>query len=65
MQFDMEKALNRVQKPAAQSANNQYNIIKAKKHGKIVSEELVDVIFEGTEIKAKKQFTTLKELHHY
>jgi hypothetical protein len=33
---------------------NQYNIIKVKRGGKIISEELVDVIFEGTEVKAKK-----------
>lgn len=39
---------------ASQSVTNQYNIIKVKKAGKIISEQLVDVIFEGTEVKAKK-----------
>ena len=39
---------------ASQSVTNQYNIIKVKRGGKIISEEFVDVIFEGTEVKAKK-----------
>jgi hypothetical protein len=39
---------------ASNSVDNQFNIIKAKKNGKIISEELVDVIFEGTETKARK-----------
>ena len=39
---------------ASQCANDQFYITQAKKFGKVVSEEMVDVIFEGTEIKAKK-----------
>lgn len=39
---------------ASQSVTNQYNLIKAKRGGKIISEELVDVIFEGTDVKVKK-----------
>jgi len=50
MNWSVHKTLD----DATQSVNNQYNFIKAKKHGKIVSEELVNVIFEGSEVKAKK-----------
>ncbi len=39
---------------ASQSMTNQYNIIKVKKGGKIVSEDFIDVFFEGTNVKAKK-----------
>lgn len=39
---------------ASQSVTNQYNVIKAKRGGKIISEESTDVIFEGTEVKATK-----------
>lgn len=39
---------------AAQSVINQKNMIKAKKGGKIVSEEPVEVIFEGASVKAEK-----------
>ncbi|MRG44038.1 hypothetical protein GFS24_02875 [Chitinophaga sp. SYP-B3965] len=39
---------------AAQSVTNQYNVIKAKKGGKIVSEGSVDVTFEGVDVKAQK-----------
>ena len=50
MNWSVHKSLQ----DATQTANNQYNIIKAKKQGKIVSEEMVDVIFEGSQVKAKK-----------
>ena len=61
MNWSVHKTLD----DASQSATNQYNIIKEKKGGKIISEELVDVIFEGTEVKAKKLFMILKELHPF
>lgn len=50
---------------AAESVTGHYNIVKVKRGGKIVSEELVDVIFEGTEVKAKKavyDFTGVRSL---
>ena len=50
MNWSVHKTLD----DASQSITNQYNIIKVKKGGKIISEEFVDVIFEGTEVKAKK-----------
>lgn len=43
---DLEDAFNTV--------TNQYNLINAKKNGKIISEEMVDVIFEGEKTKARK-----------
>ena len=39
---------------ASQSVNNQYNVIKVKRGGKIIAEDSVDVIFEGHTVKAKK-----------
>lgn len=39
---------------AAQSVNNQYNVIKVKRGGKIIAEDSVDIIFEGHAVKAKK-----------
>ncbi len=50
MNWSVHKTLD----DATQTVNNQYNVIKAKKQGKIISEEFVNVIFEGTEVKAKK-----------
>lgn len=50
---------------AAASVSGQYNVIKVKRGGKIVSEEEVDVIFEGTPVKAKKavyDFTGINSL---
>lgn len=56
MNWSVHKTLD----DAIQSANNQYNVIKAKKGGKVVSEESVDVVFEGADIKAKKAVYDLK-----
>ena len=50
MNWSVHKTLD----DASQGVTNQYHVIKAKRGGKIISEELIDVIFEGTEIKAKK-----------
>ena len=50
MNWSVHKTLD----DASESVNNQYTVIKIKKGGKIISEELVDVIFEGTSVKAKK-----------
>jgi hypothetical protein len=56
MNWSVHKTLD----DASQSMTNQYNVIKIKKGGKIISEEFVDVIFEGTEVKAKKVIYDLK-----
>jgi hypothetical protein len=50
----MNWSVHKTLEDASKSVTNQYNIINAKKGGKIISEEFVDVIFEGTEVKAKK-----------
>ena len=50
----MDWSVHKTLDDATQRVNNQFNVIKAKKDGKIVSEESVDVIFEGAEVKAKK-----------
>ena len=50
---------------AKNSIDNQFNVTKSKKGGKVLSEEDIDVIFEGTETKAKKviyDFTGAKSL---
>ena len=48
---------------ATQTMNNQYTVTKLKKGGKIVSEELVNVTFEGSEIKAKKIIYDIKGIN--
>jgi hypothetical protein len=48
---------------ATQTMNNQYTVTKLKKSGKIVSEELVNVTFEGSEIKAKKIIYDIKGIN--
>jgi len=58
MNWSVHKTLD----DASQSVTNQYNIIKVKKGGKIISEEFVDVIFEGTEGTAKKVVYDFKGL---
>jgi len=45
---------------ASSTVENQYKLIKAKKGGKIISEEQVDVVFEGREVKAKKAIYDFK-----
>lgn len=50
MNWSVHKTLD----DASQSVTTQYNVIKVKRGGKIISEELIDVIFEGAEVKAKK-----------
>ncbi len=39
---------------AAHATDNQFQVIKAKKGGKILSEDSVAVVFEGTAVKAKR-----------
>lgn len=50
----MNWSVHKTPEDASANTTNQYNVIKAKRGGKIISEELVDVIFEGTPVKAKK-----------
>jgi len=50
----MNWSVHKTLEDASESIANQYTVIKIKKGGKIISEELVDVIFEGTKVKAKK-----------
>jgi hypothetical protein len=50
----MNWSVHKTLEDASQTVTNQYNMIKAKRGGKIISEELIDVTFEGTDVKAKK-----------
>lgn len=50
----MNWSVHQTLEDAAQSVNNQYNVIKVKRGGKIISEDSVDVIFEGHAVKVKK-----------
>lgn len=50
----MNWSVHKTLEDASESVNNQYNVIKVKRGGKIISEEFVNVIFEGNSIKAKK-----------
>lgn len=62
---EMNWSVHRTYVSAKNSIDNQFNITKSKKGGKVISEEEVDVIFEGTETKAKKviyDFTGVKSL---
>lgn len=62
---EMNWSVHRTYVSAKNSIDNQFNITKSKKGGKVISEEEVDVIFEGTDTKAKKviyDFTGVKSL---
>lgn len=50
----MNWSVHKTLEDASASVNNQYTVIKLKRGGKIISEDTVDVIFEGTAVKAKK-----------
>lgn len=50
----MNWSVHKTIEDASQSVANQYTVIKLKRGGKIISEELVDVVFEGIPVKAKK-----------
>lgn len=50
----MNWSMHKTFEDAETDVNNQYLVIKGKNQGRIVSEETVDVVFEGTAIKAKK-----------
>lgn len=50
----MNWSVHKTLEDASASINNQYTVIKLKRGGKIISEDTVDVLFEGTPVKAKK-----------
>lgn len=62
---EMNWSVHKTAESAKNSIDNQFNVTKNKKGGKVLSEEDVDVIFEETETKAKKviyDFTGAKSL---
>eukprot|EP01133_Synstelium_polycarpum_P016420 gene16420-19534_t len=61
----MNWSVHKKEQDAKQTVIDQYNLIRAKRGGKILSEDSVSVVFEGTEVKAKKivyDFTGIKSL---
>ena len=62
---EMNWSVHKTVESAKNSVDNQFNVTKSKKGGKVLSEEEVAVIFEGTETTAKKviyDFTGSKSL---
>lgn len=62
---EMNWSVHKTIESAKNSIDNQFNVTKSQKGGKVISEEDVDVIFEGNETKAKKviyDFTGAKSL---
>ncbi len=62
---EMNWSVHYTYESAKRAIDNQFNLTKSRKGGKVISEEEVDVIFEGTETKAKKviyDFTGVKSL---
>lgn len=51
---EMNWSIHKTLESAKSSIENQFEFTKNQKKGKVISEEEVDVIFEGTETKAKK-----------
>ena len=51
---EMNWSVHKTAESAKNSIDNQFNVTKSRKGGKVLSEEDVDVIFEETETKAKK-----------
>lgn len=59
---EMNWSIHRTLYDAKQSVENQLLLTKSRKMGKIISEEILDVDFEGVSTKAKKQFLKLMQL---
>lgn len=62
---EMNWSVHKTIESAKNSTDNQFNVTKSKKGGKVIFEEEVNVIFEETETKAKKvvyDFTGVKSL---
>jgi len=51
---EMNWSIHKTLQDAQQSVENQLNVTKSRKGGKVTSEEFVDVDFEGVQTKAKK-----------
>lgn len=58
----MNWSLHSTLQDAKITVENQFKVIQAKKQGKVVTEEEVNVIFEGAEVKAKKVIYDFKGL---
>ncbi|MBQ0788286.1 MAG: hypothetical protein KBT69_12345, partial [Oceanihabitans sp.] len=50
----MNWSIHKVLEDAKKTVDQQFTITKLRKSGKVISEELVDIEFEGTDTKAKK-----------
>lgn len=62
---EMNWSVHKTIESAQNSIKNQFNVTKSQKGGKVISAEEVDVVFEGTETKAKKiiyDFTGIKSV---
>lgn len=62
---EMNWSVHKTLESAKNSIDTQFNVTKSKKGGKVISEEEVDVVFEGTATKAKKvvyDFTGVKSV---
>ncbi|UGS24368.1 hypothetical protein [Flavobacterium channae] len=62
---EMNWSVHKTYESAKNAIENQFSITKSKKGGKVVSEEEIDIVFEGTDTKAKKiiyDFTGVKSL---
>ncbi|MEW5676455.1 hypothetical protein ABGT15_09095 [Flavobacterium enshiense] len=62
---EMNWSVHKTLESAKNAIHNQFTVTKSKKGGKVLSEEEVDVLFEGTETKAKKvvyDFTGVKSV---
>lgn len=62
---EMNWSVHKTYESAKKAIDNQFAVTKNKKGGKVISEEEVAVLFEGTETKAKKviyDFTGVKSL---
>lgn len=62
---EMNWSIHKTLESAKKAIENQFNVTKSQKGGKVVSETEVDVLFENTETKARKviyDFTGVKSL---
>lgn len=59
----MNWSLHETIQDASQTVDNQFNVIKARKQGKIISEENVAIIFEGVETTAKRIIYDIKGIN--
>lgn len=57
---EMNWSVHKELEDAKQSVENQLSVTKSQKGGKVISEEMVDIIFEENEVKAKKVIYDIK-----